>query len=91
MSYQGIVAISYVVLCAENFLEWGPHDPNDIRSQSNVNPCMSTGYWFATPAQPVIEFLDAFIDLMLHWRDWQTDQRLWNEASFQWRPTSSKP
>lgn len=64
----------------ENFLEWGPHDPENIRSQSNVNPCMSTGYWFASPKQPVIEFFDAFIDLMLHWRDWQTDQLLWNEV-----------
>ena len=44
---------------------------------------MSTGYWFASPKQPVIEFFDAFIDLMLHWRDWQTDQLLWNEACFQ--------
>lgn len=41
---------------------------------------MSTGFWFANPAQPVQEFLDAFIDLMLHWRDWQIDQLLFNEA-----------
>lgn len=41
---------------------------------------MSTGFWFVEPTPPAKEFLGSFIDLMLHWRDWQTDQRLWNEV-----------
>lgn len=41
---------------------------------------MSTGFWFVQPTQPSRDFLAAFIDLELHWRNWQTDQRLWNEA-----------
>lgn len=64
----------------DNFLEWGAANPKDIRHQAHVNPCMSTGFWFIEPTEPAKDFLESFIDLMLHWRDWQTDQRLWNEV-----------
>lgn len=66
---------------ADNYLEWGPNDPNNVRSQTAISPCMSTGFWFANPSPPIMEFFEGFIDLMLHWRNSQTDQRLWNEAT----------
>lgn len=63
-----------------NSLKFGPINTKDIRAQSHINPCMSTGFWFIEPTEPAKEFLAAFIDLMLHWRNWQQDQLLWNEV-----------
>ena len=82
------------LLLPDQYLEWGPNRPDDPKSTDHINPCMSTGFWFIQPTQPAREFLEAFIDLELYWRNWQTDQRLWNEVRAQnllsaagWEPT----
>ena len=67
----------------DQYLDWGPNRPDDPRSTDHINPCMSTGFWFIQPTQPAREFLEAFIELELYWRNWQTDQRLWNEVRAQ--------
>ena len=68
-------------VCADNYLDWGPHNPENIRSQYHINPCMSTGFWFIQPTKASREFLAGFLDLMLYWRNHQVDQVLWNEVS----------
>ncbi|KAK9834700.1 hypothetical protein WJX74_007976 [Apatococcus lobatus] len=47
--------------------------------QKHMNPCQSTGGWFAQPTPPSILFLEHMLHWMTEWHPKQWDQAAWNE------------
>lgn len=47
--------------------------------QKHMNPCQSTGGWFAQPTQPAMLFLEDLLHWMTKWHPDQWDQAAWNE------------
>ena len=55
------------------------HDSSDMRVQRHMNPCQSTGGWFAQPTPAAMLFLEDMLDWMTAWQPEQWDQAGWNE------------
>ena len=94
LANNDIATVLTHLLLPDQYLDWGANRPADPKSTDHINPCTSTGFWIVQPTQPAREFLEAFIDLELNWRNWETEQRLWNEVGAQdplsaadWEPT----
>ena len=83
LSYHLVVLDNDLQSCAHtgSHLTWFEDDPHEVASTPASVPCMSIGFYSMRPSQSNIEFLEAFLDVQLHERVWQTDQILWNEAS----------
>ena len=91
LTHTDDIILSYHLVVLDNDLQSGAHvgshltwfadDPHEVASTPASVPCMSIGFYSMRPSQSNIEFLEAFLDVQLHERVWQTDQILWNEAS----------
>lgn len=68
------------LLRAEQSLDWGPGDPENLAHSKHVNPCMSTGFWMAQPNEAAKQWLRDFIQLAVYDLTDEVDQIVWNEV-----------